>query len=200
MEVASASTTTRKKHLHQVHKIEASTPDLTQKKFKMNFFPQASGSNELNEKIVEFVAEFGVPFHAVEAHSFTNLMQLSNKNIKLPSRHEISKEWVPLTAAKIRSRKKNVTEDQYISLSFDEYSNNGRRFLSAVCMWINENWNKETLRLSVVPLMQRATADYLTELMTSELQKINYSDVVAVTRDGGTSVRKTCNQLGYPST
>lgn len=64
-------------------------------------------------------------------------------------------------------------------------------------MWINENWKKQTLRLSVVPLVERATADYLTELMKSELQRINYSDVVAITRDGGTNVTKTCNQLGY---
>ena len=80
---ASASTTTRKKHLHQVHNIEASTPDPPQKKFKMNFFPQTSGSNELNEKIVELFAEFGMPFHAIEAHTFTSIIQLSNKNIKV---------------------------------------------------------------------------------------------------------------------
>ncbi|KAE9546594.1 hypothetical protein FO519_010194, partial [Halicephalobus sp. NKZ332] len=52
-----------------------------------------------------------------------------SKQTKLPSRRDLSQKLIPAAAAKIRADKKEMMNNESISLCFDEYSNNKRRFL-----------------------------------------------------------------------
>lgn len=80
------STSTRKAHVLKHHPLETETqkPELSlAKKRKYEFFPQVSGTEDVDKKIAAFFIEFNIPLIAANSETLLNLMKSAGKYVKV---------------------------------------------------------------------------------------------------------------------
>uniref|UniRef100_A0A1I7XXE8 BED-type domain-containing protein n=1 Tax=Steinernema glaseri TaxID=37863 RepID=A0A1I7XXE8_9BILA len=191
---ADRSTSALGRHL-ELHKGRTSeAPALKQPKLS---FPKRATAELFEDACLSFFAAFGIPFQAVDSDEFKEVVRLSS-NAQIPTRAKLSNDILARNAGRIRSTLLEDLKNRTMSLAIDEFSGRSRRITSSFI----RNWNLVTRRLGIIPLgTERATAETLKSLIQEKLKEygISQSNVVSITRDGGSNITKAARLLNIES-
>uniref|UniRef100_A0A1I8AHE5 BED-type domain-containing protein n=1 Tax=Steinernema glaseri TaxID=37863 RepID=A0A1I8AHE5_9BILA len=155
---------------------------------------------QMEESILRFFTAFNVPFQAAESKEFRDMLGKGGFNSvnNIPNRKRLASEVLPRVALRVKSELQQALTGKSMSISADEYSSGGRRFVSVTCTFFTNDFQIHSKRLDVFSLTDnRATADILSREIRSRLEVngICREQLIGFTRDGGSNFVRTAQLL-----
>ncbi len=95
-----------------------------------------------------------------------------------------------------------MLNSNWIVLTSDAWTSySDQNYLSLTCRYINEDWAREDFFLSLCPLTQCHTANYLCDIITNILEdfNINQDKILSITHYQGSNIKKAASYLPFKS-
>jgi hypothetical protein len=116
----------------------------------------------------------------------------------VPGRYFYSKNYIPKKYAAV----KNIIKDKikflgyWCSLTTDGWTSyTGQTYLSLTCHKLSESWERENYFLSLHPLTEAHTSEYLNKVITNTLIdfEIDTEKIISITHDQGSNIKKAAS-------
>ncbi|XP_025190395.1 zinc finger BED domain-containing protein 1-like, partial [Melanaphis sacchari] len=154
--------------------------------------PSDQKLTEFYKAIVKMIAEDLQPVSIVENSGFRHLVKLLDSRYQIPSRRAISRTIIPNMYDEVKNKIQVVLNDaKYISVTTDIWTSiNTDSFITITVHFFPKlDINLKTFVLCTKKLTKSHTAVYLSQILTTELNKFDIlHKVVAIVTDGGRNI------------
>lgn len=138
-----------------------------------SYIPQKlslKGNKLITDKLMKLFSVDFQPFSIVEDEGFKEFVSALNPSYQIPSRHVISKTYVPAQYEQCKNSCKEVVQNvKAVCITTDTWTSvNTQSFLSVTAHFINSNFEFNSMLLECSEMLQSHTAPHLAE----EIQRI----------------------------
>uniref|UniRef100_A0AC34RME9 HAT C-terminal dimerisation domain-containing protein n=1 Tax=Panagrolaimus sp. JU765 TaxID=591449 RepID=A0AC34RME9_9BILA len=161
-------------------------------------------TTELDNTIVDFIAEDLQPFNIIDSPRFRKMISRLNDKYILKSRKYYSNTVLPARYKEIEGMiKKKLATAKYISLTVDEWSSEDLRhcLLSVTARIIGPDFKPYSCTIGAVPLKGKHTGSNMADHLKQFLDDfgIDQKKLTRIVRDGASSMIRTFDLLNIES-
>ena len=147
----------------------------------------------ISEHIIQFIAETNQPLSIVDEPSFIKLLSKLESKYKTPGRQTVTNKYLNETFEKIKLNiKEELSKSEFVSVTLDGWSSVANdAYLGFTCHFINDDFEMISRLLALKHVPERHTADYLSNQVTSIVNKWEIeTKIINATIDGAYNINQ----------